>query len=379
MALFREVDQGGLLEYSVVFNDRSLNSMSKSFQSVMQDLSTGLKSAYNAEAAVLVPGGGTFGMEAIARQFGTDSKCLVIRNGWFSFRWSEIFEKGRIASDTKVLYASQQQADAGTNTHQPFAPSALANIQQQIADYAPDVVCAPHVETSAGMILPNDYIAGIATAAHEAGAILVLDCVASGALYVDMAALGVDVLLTAPQKGWTASPCAGVVMLGAGGLERIEQTTSTSYCADLKKWLSIMNAYENGGHAYHATMPTDGLRQFRDAVHETRDIGFAAVKQAQIDLGIKMRALTESYGFVSVAAEGFKAPSVIVNFTDDPDMKSGKKFMQAGLQIAAGVPLEIGEPADYMSFRIGLFGLDKLMNIDRTVDSFDAALKQITA
>lgn len=379
MALFREVDQGGLLEYSVVFNDRSLNSMSKSFQSVMQDLSAGLKSAYNAEAAVLVPGGGTFGMEAIARQFGTDSKCLVIRNGWFSFRWSEIFEKGRIASDTKVLYASQQQADAGTNTRQPFAPSALANIQQQIADYAPDVVCAPHVETSAGMILPNDYIAGIANAAHEAGAILVLDCVASGALYVDMAALGVDVLLTAPQKGWTASPCAGVVMLGAGGLERIEQTTSTSYCADLKKWLSVMNAYENGGHAYHATMPTDGLRQFRDAVHETRDIGFAAVKQAQIDLGIKMRALTESYGFVSVAAEGFKAPSVIVNFTDDPDMKSGKKFMQAGLQIAAGVPLEIGEPADYMSFRIGLFGLDKLMNIDRTVDSFDAALKQITA
>ena len=379
MALFDQVDKGGLLEYSVVFNDRSLNSMSKSFQGVMRDLSVGLKSAYNAEASILVPGGGTFGMEAIARQFGTDAKCLVIRNGWFSFRWSEIFEKGRIASDTRVLYARQQHAEAGENTRQPFAPSPLADIQQQIADYAPDVVCAPHVETSAGMVLPDDYIAGIAVAAHQAGAIFVLDCVASGALYVDMAGLGVDVLLTAPQKGWTASPCAGVIMLGAGGLDRIEKTTSTSYAADLKKWLSIMQAYENGGHAYHATMPTDGLRLFRDAVHETRDIGFALVKQAQIDLGARMRALTESYGFVSVAAEGFKAPSVIVNFTDDPDMKSGKKFIEAGLQIAAGVPLEIGESADYMSFRIGLFGLDKLMNIDRTVDSFDAALKQITA
>ena len=379
MALFDQVDKGGLLEYSVVFNDRSLNSMSKGFQGVMRDLSAGLKSAYNAEAAILIPGGGTFGMEAIARQFGTDAKCLVIRNGWFSFRWSEIFEKARIASDTKVLYARQQPAADGTNTCQPFAPAPLAELQQQIADYGPDVVCAPHVETSAGMILPDDYIAGIADAAHKAGAIFVLDCVASGALYVDMAALGVDVLLTAPQKGWTASPCAGVVMLGAGGLERIAQTTSTSYAADLKKWLTIMQAYEQGGHAYHATMPTDGLRQFCDALHETRDIGFAKVKQAQIDLGAHMRALTESYGFVSVAAEGFKAPSVIVNFTNDPDLKSGKKFAEQGIQIAAGVPLEVGEPDDYMSFRIGLFGLDKLMNIDRTVGSFEAALKQITA
>ena len=379
MALFDQVDKGGLLEYSVVFNDRSLNSMSKGFQGVMRDLSAGLKSAYNAEAAILIPGGGTFGMEAIARQFGTDAKCLVIRNGWFSFRWSEIFEKARIASDTKVLYARQQPAADGTNARQPFAPAPLAELQQQIDDYSPDVVCAPHVETSAGMILPDDYIAGIADAAHKAGAIFVLDCVASGALYVDMAALGVDVLLTAPQKGWTASPCAGVVMLGAGGLERIAQTTSTSYAADLKKWLTIMQAYEQGGHAYHATMPTDGLRQFCDALHETRDIGFAKVKQAQIDLGAHMRALTESYGFVSVAADGFKAPSVIVNFTNDPDLKSGKKFAEQGIQIAAGVPLEVGEPDDYMSFRIGLFGLDKLMNIDRTVGSFEAALKQITA
>ena len=379
MALFGQVDRGGLLEYSVVFNDRSLNSMSKGFQGVMCDLSAGLKSAYNAEATILIPGGGTFGMEAIARQFGTDAKCLVIRNGWFSFRWSEIFEKARIASDTKVLYARQKPAADGANTYLPFAPAPLAEVQQQIADYGPDVVCAPHVETSAGMILPDEYIAGIADAAHKAGAIFVLDCVASGALYVDMAALGVDVLLTAPQKGWTASPCAGVVMLGAGGLERIAQTTSTSYAADLKKWLTIMQAYEQGGHAYHATMPTDGLRQFRNALHETRDIGFAKVKQAQIDLGAHMRALTESYGFVSVAADGFKAPSVIVNFTNDPDLKSGKKFAERGIQIAAGVPLEVGEPDDYMSFRIGLFGLDKLMNIDRTVSNFEDALKDIQA
>ena len=377
MALFDQVDKDGLLEYSVVFNDRSLNSMSKYFQGVMQDLSAGLKSAYNAEASILVPGGGTFGMEAIARQFGTDAKCLVIRNGWFSFRWSEIFEKGRIASDTRVLYARQQQAEAGANTRQPFAPSPLADIQQQIADYAPDVVCAPHVETSAGMVLPDDYIAGIAVAAHQAGAIFVLDCVASGALYVDMAGLGVDVLLTAPQKGWTASPCAGVIMLGAGGLDRIEKTTSTSYAADLKKWLSIMQAYEKGGHAYHATMPTDALRHFRDALIEAEEFGLEALKQAQIRLGEEVRGLMDRYSYKSVAADGFKAPSVVVCFAPSAEIKSGKAFAEQGLQIAAGVPLECGEREDYASFRIGLFGLDKLMNIDRTVTNLEMALEKI--
>lgn len=378
-ALETDIDPDGLLEYSVVFNDRSLNHMSASFQTVMREVSASLKEAYSAKSAILVPGGGTFGMEAIARQFGTDKRCLVVRNGWFSFRWSEIFEKGKIASETKVLFANQQPHSAGDNKLKPFAPSALSDIVADIALYKPDIVCAPHVETSAGMVLPDNYIAGIADAVHDAGGLFILDCVASGALFVDMEKLGVDVLLTAPQKGWSATPCAGVVMLSERGRAAIEHTVSTSYACDLRKWLSIMEAYENGGHAYHATLPTDGLKIFRDALLETKSYGFATIKQAQIDLGIKMRALMEQHGFVSVAADGFKAASVIVSYTTDPDMKTGKKFAEQGVQIAAGVPLEVGEPDDYMSFRIGLFGLDKLLNIDRTVANFEAALKKITA
>jgi len=377
MGIVDNVDPDGLLEYSVVFNDRSLNSMSKAFQGVMRDISAMLREAYNAEATILVPGGGTFGMEAIARQFGSGQTCLVIRNGWFSYRWSEIFDKGGFAGDTEVLCARQIQGD-GANAIQPFVPPPIEQVTQEIARRRPGLVCAPHVETSAGMMLPDSYIQALAQAAHAAGALFVLDCVASGAMFVDMAALGVDVLLSAPQKGWSASPCAGVVMLGARGLEKLAATSSDSYACDLAKWHAIMQAYENGGHAYHATMPTDSLRQFRDAIHETADFGFANAKAAQDELGRKMRALTSSFGFRSVAAEGFQAPTVIVSFTDDPDLKSGKKFAEQGVQIAAGVPLQVGEPDSYMSFRIGLFGLDKLKNIDRTVTLFEQALQKIT-
>ncbi len=377
MGIVDNVDPDGLLEYSVVFNDRSLNSMSKAFQGVMRDISAMLREAYNAEATILVPGGGTFGMEAIARQFGSGQTCLVIRNGWFSYRWSEIFDKGGFAGDTEVLCARQIQGD-GANAIQPFVPPPIEQVTQEIARRRPGLVCAPHVETSAGMMLPDSYIQALAQAAHAAGALFVLDCVASGAMFVDMAALGVDVLLSAPQKGWSASPCAGVVMLGARGLEKLAATSSDSYACDLAKWHAIMQAYENGGHAYHATMPTDSLRQFRDAIHETADFGFANAKAAQDELGRKMRALTSSFGFRSVAAEGFQAPTVIVSFTDDPDLKSGKKFAEQGVQIAAGVPLQVGEPDSYMSFRIGLFGLDKLKNIDRTVTLFKQALQKIT-
>lgn len=377
MGIVENVDPDGLLEYSVVFTDRSLNSMSQSFQQVMRDISAGLKEAYKAEATVLVPGGGTFGMEAIARQFGGGEDCLVVRNGWFSFRWSEIFEKGGFAKQTKVMCAHQNSASAGTNSYQPFAPAPVEQVIAEIKAFNPGLVCAPHVETSAGMLLPDDYIKAVADAAHEVGALFVLDCVASGALFVDMAGLGVDVLLTAPQKGWTSTPCAGVVMLGSRAVAKLADTNSSSYVCDVAKWHAIMQAYENGGHAYHATMPTDGLVTFRDAIAETREFGFENARQAQIELGKRMRALMQAHGFTSVAADGFQAPSVIVSFTDDADMKSGKKFMQQGVQIAAGVPLQVGEGEEYMSFRIGLFGLDKLMNIDRTVSLFEQALGKV--
>lgn len=378
-SLLPHVDPDGLLEYSVVFTDRSLNSMSKSFQGVMNDISAALKTAYNADAVVVIPGGGTYGMESIARQFAGDQHVMVIRNGWFSFRWSEILEKGKIAASTKVLSARRQVDASGSNQQEPFAPVPIDEVTSRIATDKPAVVFAPHVETSAGMILPDDYIKQAAAAVHAVGGLFVLDCVASGTLWVDMKALGVDVLLSAPQKGWSASPCSGLVMLSAAAVARVGETESNSYVCDVKKWLGIMQAYENSGHAYHATMPTDALAVFRDTLIETQEYGFEKVRDEQIALGAAIRKSLESRGFRSVAAEGFQAPSVVVSFTDDDLIKNGSKFAAAGVQIAAGVPLECGEGPDYKSFRIGLFGLDKLHHIDRTVRNFEDALDQVTA
>ena len=378
-SLLPHVDPDGLLEYSVVFTDRSLNSMSKSFQGVMNDISTALKTAYNADAVVVIPGGGTYGMESIARQFAGDQHVMVIRNGWFSFRWSEILEKGKIAASTKVLSARRQADASGSNQQEPFAPVPIDEVTSRIATDNPAVVFAPHVETSAGMILPDDYIKQAAAAVHAVGGLFVLDCVASGTLWVDMKALGVDVLLSAPQKGWSASPCSGLVMLSAAAVVRVGETESNSYVCDVKKWLGFMQAYENGVHAYHATMPTDALAVFRDTLIETQEYGFEKVRDEQIALGAAIRKSLESRGFRSVAAEGFQAPSVVVSFTDDDLIKNGSKFAAAGVQIAAGVPLECGEGPDYKSFRIGLFGLDKLHYIDRTVRNFEDALDQVTA
>ena len=378
-SLLPHIDPDGLLEYSVVFTDRSLNSMSKSFQGVMNDISAALKTAYNADAVVVIPGGGTYGMESIARQFAGDQHVMVIRNGWFSFRWSEILEKGKIAASTKVLSARRQANASGSNQQEPFAPVPIDEVTSRIAADKPAVVFAPHVETSAGMILPDDYIKQVAAAVHAVGGLFVLDCVASGTLWVDMKALGVDVLLSAPQKGWSASPCSGLVMLSAAAVARVGETESNSYVCDVKKWYGIMQAYENGGHAYHATMPTDALAVFRDTLIETQEYGFEKVRDEQIALGAVIRKLLESRGFRSVAAEGFQAPSVVVSFTDDDLIKNGSKFAAAGVQIAAGVPLECGEGPDYKSFRIGLFGLDKLHHIDRTVRNFEAALDQVMA
>ncbi|NMG28042.1 aminotransferase class V-fold PLP-dependent enzyme [Aromatoleum evansii] len=369
-SLLPQPDPEGLLEYSVVYTDRALNHMSQRFQGVMRDISRVLKKVYGAHAAVIVPGSGTFGMEAVARQFATGKKCLVIRNGWFSYRWTQIFDMGAIPSECTVLRA--RQLSAGTQA--PFAPAPVAEVVATIRAHKPDLVFAPHVETASGMMLPDDYVRAVADAVHEVGGLFVLDCIASGTIWVDMAASGVDILISAPQKGWSAPPCCALVMLGERARERIEATTSTSFSCDLKKWLQIMETYEKGGHAYHATMPTDALTALRDVMLETEAYGFDKVKAEQQELGRRVRALLAARGFPSVAAPGFEAPGVVVCYTDDPEIQSGRKFIAQGLQTAAGVPLQCDEPADFRSFRIGLFGLDKLHAVERSVKSLEQAL-----
>jgi aspartate aminotransferase-like enzyme len=357
------VDPDGLMEFSVVFTDRSLNHMSKVFQGVMTDISDMLCEVYNADSVAIVPGGGTYAMEAVARQFGADAHAFVVRNGWFSYRWSQIFEAGKFTAKTTVMKARQ----AGNDTRAPFAPAPIEDVTAAIRDARPDVVFAPHVETSAGIILPDGDIKALADAAHDVGALMVLDCIASGCAWVDMKATGVDVLISAPQKGWSSTPSAGLVMLSARAEARMAETTSNSFTVDLKKWHSIMQAYLNGGHAYHATMPTDGLRAFRDTMLETREFGFDKLKEAQWALGDAVRKVLADKGIRSVAAEGFGAPGVVVSYTDDPAIQNGSKFAAEGMQIAAGVPLQCDEPDDFRTFRLGLFGLDKLYDVDATL------------
>lgn len=371
--LLPDVDPDGLLEYSVVYTDRSLNHMSRSFQEVMNDISRMLKSVYNAETAIVVPGSGTFGMESVARQFATGRKCLVIRNGWFSYRWTQIFEMGDIPSEAHVMKARQ----VGEGAQAPFAPAPIDEVVATIVSEKPEMVFAPHVETSSGMILPDDYLRAVADAVHAVGGMFVVDCIASGTIWLDMKAVGADILVSAPQKGWSGSPCCGLVMLGEEARKRIDDTTSTSFACDLKKWMQIMDAYLGGGHAYHATMPTDALRTLRDVMAETEDYGFGKVRDEQQELGDKVRALLESKGIASVAAPGFQAPGVVVSYTDNSEIQSGKAFLAAGLQIAAGVPLQCDEPEGFKTFRLGLFGLDKLHNVDRTVATLEAALDKL--
>mgnify|MGYP000191588686 CR=1 FL=1 len=367
------VDPDGLMEFSVVFTDRSLNHMSKAFQGVMTDISGMLKEVYNADQVALVPGGGTYGMEAVARQFGAGAHALIVRNGWFSYRWTQIFEAGGFAAKTTVLKARQ----AGNDTRAPFAPAPIEDVVTAIREAKPDVVFAPHVETSAGLILPDDYLKAMADAAHEVGALLVLDCIASGCIWVDMKATGVDVLISAPQKGWSATPSAGLVMMSERGAARMAETSSDSFAMDLKKWHAIMAAYEGGGHAYHATLPTDGLRMFRDTMAETKAYGFEKLKAAQWTLGNGVRALLKDKNVKSVAADGFGAPGVVVSYTDDPAVQNGSKFAALGMQIAAGVPLQCDEPDDFRTFRLGLFGLDKLYDVDGTIARMTPVLDQV--
>lgn len=372
-ALLPDVDPDGLLEFSVVFTDRSLNHMSQSFQGVMRDISGILKEVYNAEAVALVPGGGTYAMEAVARQLATGQKAMVIRNGWFSYRWTQIFEAGAITSDETVLKARR----SGNAPQASFAPAPIEEVVARIEAEAPAVVFAPHVETSSGMILPDDYLKAVADAVHSVGGLFVLDCIASGCIWVDMKAVGVDVLISAPQKGWSASPSAGLVMMNKAALGRVEATNSTSFAVDLKKWLAIMQAYEAGGHAYHATLPTDALKVFRDIMLETKAYGFDKLRDAQWELGTRVRSLLASRGIRSVAAEGFGAPGVVVSYTEDAGVQNGSKFAAQGLQIAAGVPLQCDEGPEYKSFRLGLFGLDKLKDVDAAVARLELALDRV--
>jgi len=370
---YPNVDPEGLLEYSVVFTDRALNHMSQAFQQVMRDISSTLKRVYAAEAVVLVPGGGTYGMESVARQFATNHRCLVIRNGWFSYRWSQIFEMGAIPSEEIVLKARP----ASGEPQAPWSPAPIEEVVAAIERERPDLVFAPHVETSSGMLLPDDYLKAVAGAVHAVGGMFVLDSIASGALWVDMRALGVDILISAPQKGWSAPPSSAVVMLGAQAADRIETTRSTSFAADLLKWLQIMRAYENGGHAYHATLPTDALARFRDSMLATEREGLEATRDRQWELGRRVRTLFAERGFKSVAADGFAAPGVVVLHTTDDELHNTHKFITQGLQIAAGVPLMCDEPAGFKTFRVGLFGLDKLHDLDGTVANLARALDNI--
>lgn len=375
-ALRQDIDPNGLLEYSVVYTDRALNHMSKVFQQVMNDLSSNLKSVYNADAVAIVPGSGTYGMEAVARQLVNNEDCLIIRNGWFSYRWTQILEKGNIAKSSTVLTANR--TDNG-ETPKPFAPVAIDEAVAKIKEAKPAIVFAPHVETSSGIILSEDYIKALSDAVHSVGGLLVIDCIASGCVWLDMKDLGIDVLISAPQKGWSSTPGAGLVMLSDAAIKKVESTESDSFSLDLKQWLNIMRAYENGGHAYHATMPTDSLRQFRDAINEAKEVGFDKLCEAQWELGKRIRKVLADKGIESVAAEGFEAPGVVVAYTDRDDMHKGSAFAEAGMQIAAGVPLNVGEPDNFKTFRLGLFGLDKLTDVDGAVARFEKALTEVLA
>ena len=373
--LLPNIDPDGLLEYSVVFTDRSLNHMSARFREVMKGISATLREVYAADAVAIIPGGGTYAMEAVARQFGTGKRCLVLRNGWFSYRWTQIFESGGIPAESTVLKARPTEDSAAP----AFAPAPIDEVVGTIESARPDAVFAPHVETSSGIILPDGYLRAVADAVHGVGGLFVLDSIASGAMWVEMRKSGVDVLLSAPQKGWSASPCAGLVMLGPAALDRMDPSSNTSFSCDLLRWLQVMQSYEAGGHAYHTTMPTDALRMFHDSMNETAAFGFGRARARQQELGDRVRALLADHGFKSVAARGFEAPGVVVSHTDDPAIRNGSRFADAGLQIAAGVPLRCGEPATFQTFRLGLFGLDKLGNVDRTVGTLAGALGRIGA
>jgi aspartate aminotransferase-like enzyme len=377
-------DFGQYQEYSVIFTNRALNLMSDPFQKVMRDLNTLLKETYNARKVAIIPGSGTFGMEAVARQFATDRHVMVLRNGWFSFRWTEIFDMGGIGksiprSHTVLKAQPVNNPDDSKDGHVQFQPYPIEEVLKKIREERPAVFFAPHVETSTGMILPDDYIRKITQAMHEVGGIFVLDCIASGAIWVDMKDLGIDVVISAPQKGWTGPACAALVMMSERARELMNNTEETSFSISLKRWSAIMDTYEKGGFGYHTTMPTDALRDFHEISVETMKFGIPELKEAQSSLGKQAHEILGSKGLTSVAAKGFQAPGVLVYYSptgvENPAMMM--KFKNQGLQIAMGVPWRIDEPDGLKTFRIGLFGLDKMGNIPKALHTFEDALDNV--
>ena len=322
-------------------------------------------------------------MEAVARQFvSKDQHVMVLRNGWFSYRWTEILDMmlpGNTHSVCKASPASAVTTTATGTTHQQFHPLPIEDVCKRIAAERPSIFFCPHVETSTGMILPDSYISKVAEAVHAVGGLLVLDCIASGTVWVDMQQTGVDILISAPQKGWTGPPCAALVMLSSAAADRMVDTTETSFAMSLKRWSAIMESYEKGGFGYHTTMPTDALRDFHEVTAETLQVGLPALKEAQLSLGAQARAILDRKGLISVAAPGFQAPGVLVYYSPDdtanPTMMQA--FHQQGLQIAMGVPWKIDEPAGLKTFRIGLFGLDKLTHVERTLNIMENALDNV--
>jgi len=359
-----------------------LNLMSDPFQNVMRDLNCLLKTTYNADKVAIIPGSGTFGMEAVARQFAPDEHVLVIRNGWFSFRWTEIFEMGggSIPRSHTVMKALPQKAE-GNNPHFHYAPHPIDDVVAKIHEEKPAVVFAPHVETSTGMILSDEYIKKASAAVHEVGGIFVLDCIASGTVWTDMKDLGIDIVISAPQKGWTGPACAALVMMSNLAVDKMMAKQEDSFSLSLKRWAAIMDTYESGKFGYHTTVPTDALRDFHEISVETIKFGIPELKAGQIELGKASRAALEARGLTSVSAPGSQAPGVLVFYSphgvENPLMMS--RFKEQGLQIAMGVPWRIDEPEGLHTFRLGLFGLDKIGNINRTVTTMESALDAVLA
>lgn len=381
-ALRPEVDPKGLREFSVVYTDRSLNHMSETFCKTMQSVNTEMKTLYNAEQLVIVPGGGTYGMESVARQFGPGRNAMVLRNGLFSYRWTQIFDqaKGALCKNrTPAVFTAGRQ---GPGKNSPFAPYPIDEIVGIIQKEKPGLVMAPHVETSTGIILPNDYLAKLGEAVRSVDGLFVLDCIASGSVWVDLKQLSVDVAVMAPQKSWSSTPCAALILLGERGLRSLESqkdSTSDSFSLNLHKWWCVMRKYEEGAHMYHATMPTDGIRKFHDFLHELKAFGFERAEKAQWEIGRGVRSILKNEGFQSVAAEGFEAPGVVVSYAPNDDFATGKAFLKQGVQVAAGVPLFLNEGVEFKAFRIGLFGLDKLQSPSKVINDFEQIMKNIKA
>ena len=340
---------------------------------IMNDIDSTMKEAYNATSTIVMPGSGSYGMEAVARQWATNKKVMVLRNGYFSYRWTDIFDQTGIPAETIVL----KGVPADDSAQPQFKPHPIEDVVAAIKSEKPSVVFAPHVETSTGIILPDDYLRKISQAVHAHGGLFVLDCIASGTVWVDMKDTGVDCILSAPQKGWTGPACASLMMLSERGDHVTRNSTSTSMVINMRKWLEIMDAYNNGGFAYYTTMPTDALNLFRDAALETKELGFKKAADMAWELGNECRTMMKSKGLRTVSAPGYEAPGVSVWYTGEPDMFN--KFKSHGFQIAAGVPFMINEPPGNFTFRIGLFGLDKLQRKETTIKTLEKTLDRILA